>query len=42
MVVDLMPFVQCGENQLQHLLIFSIYVGIYGDVWGKVGKEFWV
>jgi hypothetical protein len=21
---------------------FSIYVGIYGDAWGKVGKEFWV
>lgn len=41
-VVDLMPFVQCGENQPQHLLIFSIYVGIYGDAWGKVGKEFWV
>lgn len=22
-------------------LLFSIYVGIYGDPWGRVGKESW-
>ena len=38
-VVDLMPFVQCGENQPQHLLIFSILCGGFmvmrGVKWGK-------
>lgn len=27
-----------GETYF-YLLIFSIYVGIYGDLWGKVGKS---
>ena len=27
-----------GETDF-YLLIFSIYVGIYGDLWGKVGKS---
>lgn len=27
-----------GETSF-YLLIFSIYVGIYGDLWGKVGER---
>ena len=37
-VVDLMPFVQCGENQPQHLLIFPFMWGFMvmrGVKWGK-------
>lgn len=35
-----MEFVHCGEKHT-FICCFSIYVGIYGDPWGRVGKESW-
>lgn len=35
-----MEFVHCGEKRT-FICCFSIYVGIYGDPWGRVGKESW-